>query len=115
MINSGVIAESYRLNQKISEFEGYDLDDFVIPFKLSNEQIILETIKKCEYDDSIILRLYEPYGRKNTVTLSLLYEDIKAIYATDMLEHEKSEFEFNHNKVKLNFNPFEIKTIKIVL
>jgi len=57
---------------------------------VEKENIILETLKKAEDDNSLILRLYESSGRKTQTSLKIFGK-----------------------KFKLNFGKFEIKTLKI--
>lgn len=113
LINSKVVAEAYQLNSRASQFNGFDLNKFSIPFHLTNEEIILEVIKQCEYDDNLILRLYEPYGKRSETTLSFRYNNITNVYETDMMEKIVSTLKCIDNKVQLSFSPFEIKTLKI--
>ncbi len=60
--------------------------------KISNDKIQVSTVKKAENTNDIILRLFEPTGRKRNVTVSL---------------------PFMKKKFKVTLNAFEIKTIKI--
>lgn len=59
-------------------------------FSLKADSVMLSAVKKCEYDESIILRAFE-YGGK----------------------YEKADLIIGNIAFPLNFTPFEIKTLKL--
>lgn len=71
---SGVIQEAYALNCPLFIPPGLS-PPVAVPtshcfFSLSSPSVILETVKKAEEGDGIILRLYEAYGGRTAVTLT---------------------------------------------
>ncbi|MFY9357146.1 MAG: glycosyl hydrolase-related protein, partial [Defluviitoga tunisiensis] len=84
-------------------------------FKISDSDIIVETIKKAEDDNSIIIRVYESKGnRKQGVSLTF-YKNIKNAWETNLIEEEGKQISFEDNKIVFNINPYEIKTFKVDL
>lgn len=59
---------------------------------LSDDTIVLSALKKAEKSEDLILRMYEPTGKARNTVLTISSMDIQE---------------------KIDFNPFEIKTIKI--
>ncbi|HOY44634.1 MAG TPA: glycoside hydrolase family 38 C-terminal domain-containing protein [bacterium] len=109
---SAVYAEAARLNQPLALFE--DRSGRVnFPCRLENEAAILSVLKKAEGDDAIILRLYEPRGRRASTRL-LLTDPGRRVFATDLLERKIGELPQREGAVALDFGPFEIKTLKLV-
>lgn len=85
--------------------------------------VILNTIKAPEppetFNDTIetgqnsmVLRLYEAYGRTTEATITLP-KPIKRAVLSNLLEHDLDELPFEENRLKLGFEPYKIKTIKV--
>ena len=73
---------------------------------------VIETVKKAENDNSVIVRLYEAYNSKVNATLTL-GTDIKKAYICDMMENVIEETEVINNQIKISLKNFEILTLKI--
>ncbi len=76
------------------------------------ENIILQTIKKAEDGEGLIIRLYET--KKIATTASILFsENIATVFETDLSEKILSEIPKVSDTIQLEFKPFEIKTIRL--
>ena len=75
----------------------------------------IEVIKKPEYQKSgYVLRLYEPYGGKDQVQIEF-NKNIKEAKLVNLIENEKDQnINYNENILKLDMDPFEIKTVLII-
>ncbi|MBO5371039.1 MAG: hypothetical protein J6B23_10255, partial [Clostridia bacterium] len=73
----------------------------------------VDTVKKGEYCDDIIVRGYEAMGGKEKVTLTFGF-DVKKAYLCDLMENELSEIEVNNNSVSFTAGTFEIVTLKVI-
>ena len=112
-----VVPESYVLNMPleasfIESTNGNMPESFSLASANSNH-VALETIKKAEDDDSVILRLFEFENRKGEVELELGF-DFKEIYLCDLMENNIEKLSHDGNKVKINVSNFEIVTLKAV-
>lgn len=112
-----VVPESYVLNMPleasfIESTNGNMPERFSLASANSNH-VALETIKKAEDDDSVILRLFEFENRKGEVELELGF-DFKEIYLCDLMENNIEKLSHDGNKVKINVSNFEIVTLKAV-
>jgi alpha-mannosidase len=112
---AGVIAEAYALNQPLSAVEikannGKLADSFSL-VSCDKENIIVETAKKAEDDNSLIVRMYDSFDRRTTATITVA-EGFKKAYLCNMMETEIEELEFTDNKVTLPVSNFEIVTLK---
>lgn len=65
-------------------------------FGIDKENIVISSIKKCEDDDSVILRVYEQTGKEVDMSLAS-YFNVKNIERTDIIENsiEGSELKVN--------------------
>ena len=80
--------------------------------KLEAENIIIETVKKAEDNDNIIIRLYEAYGAGTRTKIQLNF-DVKAVQLVDIMEENARQITFDKGSIELSFSPFEIHTLKI--
>ena len=76
--------------------------------------VILETVKRAEDGHGIIIRFYESQrkGCRAIVTLNL---PIRAAEETNLMEKKIRSLQLVKKKIELDFAPFEIKTIRIVM
>lgn len=74
--------------------------------------VVIESIKRAEQDDSMIVRLYETDNARAEVTLSL-FQEISGAFQCNMLEEEEKAVMFEGKSVQFAMKPFEIKTIKV--
>jgi alpha-mannosidase len=108
-----IIHKGYELNNNPIIFLGKsskNISNYSL-FTLTNQKIIVECIKKAELDESIVLRLYESSGASNSCDL-LFTIDIKECHEATMLEEKiKTIPVIELNTIKLNFKPFETKSL----
>lgn len=114
---AGVVHEAYSLNQPLEAIDvnankGKLSDNFSL---VSNdkENVIIETVKKCEYDDGMIVRMYDAYDRR-TITKVTVGEGFDKAYLCDLLENEIQELEFDGKSVTIPVKNFEIVTLKFI-
>lgn len=74
--------------------------------------VILETIKKAEDSDALILRLYETWNCASDCTLRF-GRPVRSAAQCDMLEENDVPLTATGHELRLHFRPFEIKTLKI--
>jgi alpha-mannosidase len=82
--------------------------------QIDNANVIVETVKKAEQDDGVVLRLYEASGGEQHVTLTTALR-IKQALLTNLLEDEREMLTVENGKIHLTFWGFEIKTLKLLL
>lgn len=115
---AGVIRESYILNtpfvvDKVTKTEGHLPDTYSL-IGCDKESVVIETIKKAEDDDSVIVRMYESFDGKVSTNITAGF-DFKEVYFCDMLENNISKLESDGRSVKVNLRNFEIVTLKFVV
>jgi alpha-mannosidase len=117
-LSGGVIQAGYELNvpleavviQKMNKSENLSRNFSFISLEVEN--VIVESVKKAEDSDDIILRLYEAYGMSNRAKITLGIP-VKVAYLTDMLEQDIAELAIEANSMLLDFKPFEILTVRL--
>lgn len=86
-------------------------DSFI---SVDRANVIIDTIKKMEDTDDIILRLYESVGVRTEAVVKLPKE-IKAVTLTDMSEYDIEGLAHEGDRVTVVFKPFEIATLRLTL
>ncbi len=112
------VMQGYLLNMPLEAVE-IKANKSVLPEKFSlinsdKDNVIVETIKKAEDDNTVIARIYEDYNSK-TKTIITAGFDFKEVYLCDMLENNIQKLPSSDNKVELNIKNFEIITLKFVI
>lgn len=79
-----------------------------------NENILIDTVKKAEDSEEIIVRMYEYFDRRTNAELTFGM-NIKQVFLCDMLENNMKELAVYDNVVNLEFLNFEILTLKLIL
>lgn len=80
--------------------------------KVGAENVIVETVKKAEDDDNLIIRFYEAYGIGTRTKIHLNFE-AKTVQLVDIMEENAKLITLDGKSVELYFRPFEIHTLKI--
>ena len=116
---AGVVREGYQLNVPV-------IAEAVRPSKgscpaagsllaIAGDNVVIDTVKKAEDDDALIVRLYESHGCRGRRTLTIGLPVAKVI-ETDLMEREERELPLRRGgKVALTFTPFQIRTLKLEL
>lgn len=109
---SKTIHLSYVLNNPLKGIKSYARKgEHSMSFaRLDKENVILETIKKSEKGDGLILRLYESFGVETQINLHV--EKVSRAYLCDMMEKEEKELSVENGTMRLTLKPYEILTVK---
>ncbi|MBR5152995.1 MAG: alpha-mannosidase [Clostridia bacterium] len=102
---SDVLKKSYELNQKL--WVGGKVEQL---FTLSNPDIVVESVKKAEDSDAIIIRMYETKGGCAETAINFT-KPVTSAYLVDMMEENEKEIDLN----SIPFHGFEIVTVKVNL
>jgi alpha-mannosidase len=97
------VREGYRLNNPLRITDGVAFDSLTA---LDDAGVIIETVKRAERGDGVVLRLYESLGRPTTTALRV-GRAYRAAHQTDLLERPSGPADLD----RIAFGPFEIKTI----
>ena len=81
---------------------------------LDNEDLVIETIKKSEDRNSILVRVLELKGRRTKALLSTPL-DFEDAYCCNLLEERQEKCSITQNKVTFTMRPYQIQTVELVL
>jgi len=80
--------------------------------QVDNPALIIDSVKKAEESDALIVRLYEARGTRGAARLSTSLP-LRSAALTNLLEDEIGALRCDDKRVELNFKPFEIITVKM--
>ncbi len=83
-------------------------------FQIDNPNVILETIKKAEKGDALVLRLYNASRGEQSATLTPAFP-VQQARQTNMLEEDVKALLLIDGELELSFKSFEIKTVKFIV
>lgn len=103
--HSDVLQKAYEFNQPL-RFGG-KLEQLLT---VGNSDIIVESVKKAEDSDALIVRMYESKGTPAETALTV-NRSVKEAYLVNLMEEEEKPVDLAH----IPFHGFEIQTVKVVL
>ncbi|MBS3786933.1 alpha-mannosidase [Candidatus Bipolaricaulota bacterium] len=110
---TGVIKQSYELNTSPGTNPSEDMMELEPLVKVEDDGVVIEAIKRSEVSpNALVIRAYESWGRRVSTDLHFGF-DSKSVKETNIIEDELTDLELKENQVRLDFSPFEIKTLKV--
>ncbi len=111
-----VASQAYYLNYPMTAVKASGKQD-ILPLSfsalsLSSENVICETVKKAERDNDTVIRLYESQNKRTSAVITLGIP-ANEVYLCDMMENEIKPIEISNGKITVDFNGFEIITLKV--
>ena len=79
----------------------------------SSASVIIETVKRAEDGNGIIVRLYESQRKRGPVQV-LAGFGLQAAWATNLLEENESQLSIENDTVQLHLKPYQIVTLRLV-
>ncbi len=118
---AGVVAEAYRFNVPMLLASG-DGSASHSPradapgrsfASVDDPNLVLDTIKRAEADDGVVLRLYECHGARGTATVTVGFPFKSATFC-NVLEDEDEKIAAGDGAFKIAYRPFQVITVKLV-
>lgn len=114
--HSDVVAAAYALNAPVRHamLEKNGGQTAVLPQLIStdNRSLIVESVKKAEDSNRVIVRVYECHSTRGSSQLSCALP-IKRAWLTDLNEDPIQELELDEGRVQFAYKPFEILTFML--
>ncbi len=108
------VFESFNINVPLITMKGGSKGESYSFASVNKDNVILETVKRAEDGNGVIVRLYEVENSRTKVELTFA-QDIKAIEETNLIEETISDSDINaaDNKACFEIKPYEIKTFRV--
>jgi alpha-mannosidase len=81
---------------------------------ISSPNVIVETIKRAEDGDGLIVRLYESQRKRGPVQVRFGHS-LESAWITNLLEENESALGVHKNSIQLNLRPYQIVTLRVRL
>ncbi|MCY3022315.1 MAG: glycosyl hydrolase-related protein [Planctomycetota bacterium] len=106
----GVVAEGYRFNVPVQFAPGAVQPRSL--FSVDQPNVVLDTVKKAEDSDAIVVRLYEAHGARGTAKLACAAPFKKAVFC-NILEEEGRAAAVRDGCIAVPYTPFQIVSLKL--
>ena len=81
---------------------------------VSEPNVIIETVKRAEDGNGIIVRLYESQRKRGPVQLKFGFA-LEFAWETNLLEENEKELKIENDSILLNLKPYQIMTLRVKL
>ena len=106
-----VIDEAYKFNIPARALSGAKARNTSSLIELEGKGVVIESIKPAEDDTGIVLRLYECFGGRRSITLKPGFKFNQATIV-NILEEELEALPISDGSLKLSLRPYQILSIK---
>jgi alpha-mannosidase len=112
-----IVKEAYNLNVPLLAGELKANQNGSLPAtnqfaEIDNDNVLLETVKKAEDDDAVLVRFYEYKHYRNQTNVSFA-KPIKKAVECNLIEEEEKGADYQNQTLTFSVAPYEIKTFKI--
>ena len=112
--DGGTVREGYFLNQRPVVAPGKAaLPEFSL-VSSDSPNVVIETVKKAEDGNGVIVRLYECENALTKAGLSW-HCPVKEAWECSALEDKRSQLQVNSGRIEVPMRPYEIKTVRIIV
>lgn len=110
---AGTVAEAYKLNQPLLVQSQTKASEAFSYASVTNANVIVETIKRAEDGEGIIVRMYESENAYTKTKLTV-NADFKKAFICNLLEETEHEAVVSGKEIEVVLKPYEVVTVKIV-
>ena len=108
--DGGVVAEGYRFNVPILFAPGsVEPKSFA---KVYDSNLVLDTIKRAEDSDAMVLRLYECHGGRGTARVKLGWP-FKSARLCNGLEDKLGALNVRDGEIEIDYTPYQIISVLV--
>lgn len=112
--DAGVITEALNLNMPLHVRATSRNAESVQWFDGSNPAFVIDTVKKAEESQDIIVRGYEAHGTTGSTRIGSSLP-VRSAALCNLLEEDEGELSWQDGGVDLAFTPFQIRTLRLRL
>ena len=109
LLNDPIIVHKSNDERRKSGQQSSSLDSLL---SISEPNVIIETIKRAEDGEGIIVRLYESQRKRGSVRIRAGFA-VDAAWETNLLEENGSALDVENDSIQLNLRPYQIMTIRL--
>lgn len=112
-----VVRHGYELNHPVEVLET-TAHSGTLPASHSfvafeSQHVILDTLKRAEDSDDVIVRMYESAGGREQVSIQFQFP-VESVQVTNLLEQPESQLTVANTGVSTGLSAFEVQTLKVL-
>jgi alpha-mannosidase len=107
---AGVVAEAARFETPLRWADG-DIEAGSW-FAVDDPNLVLDTVKRAEDSDALVLRLYEAHGGRGVARIRVALPFTRAVRA-NLLEDEQTDLPVTGAEIELDYRPHQILTVLV--
>ena len=111
LLNDPIIVYQSKVEDRKSETRTSSFHSLV---SVSTPNVIVETVKRAEDENGIIVRLYESQRKRGQVRVKF-GSAVESAWTTNLLEENESVLSVEQDSILLNINPYQIITLRVKL
>jgi alpha-mannosidase len=108
LLNDPIICYRSKVASHKAAGTGANLQSLV---SVSSPNVIVETIKRAEDGDGLIVRLYESQRKRGPVRVRF-GGALESAWTTNLLEENESAVRVHEDSIQLNLRPYQIETVR---
>lgn len=108
---SRVVAEAFAFNIPLRAVANAPAHSFI---STDDPNLVIDTIKRCEDGDAVLVRLYECHGGRGTARLKVMSRCARATFC-NLLEEDGNDARLNGGTLETTYSPHQIISIKLRL
>ncbi|MCT7378204.1 alpha-mannosidase [Chelativorans salis] len=105
-------AEAFNMPLRLLEGGNGSAGDPISLLEVEGEGVTVESVKKAEAGEEIVLRLWETHGRQTEAAL-ILPAGFAEAAEVDLLERNPQALPVTDGRLRLGFTPFQIRTVRL--
>jgi len=109
---AGTVDEAYKLNQPLTAEIKTEAEKAYSFASVDRPNVVLETIKKAEDGEGVVIRMYESENALTKAKLTV-NEAFGKAYVCNLLEEIESEAHVERNVVDVTLKPYEVVTVLV--
>jgi alpha-mannosidase len=109
---AGVVGEAFRFNNPVVWARANASLPARSFARVDDRNLVLDTVKKAEDSDALVLRFYEAHGARGTAKVHLDLPFTQACYC-NILEDSAQPVVVNGGVLEIPYTPFKIITVKV--
>ena len=110
--DGGVVAQGITFNMPLAWASAKAAPKPVSFFSADSPDLIIDTVKKAEDSDAVVVRLYECHGARGRATLRLGLPFTKAVKC-NILEDDDQALHVQDNTITLDYTPYQLISLKL--
>ncbi len=113
-MEAGVIEAGYSFNNPLLVYPTQAEPTSQSFFQVTGGSLVLDTVKKAEDSQALILRMYEAHGKRGTARISSTLP-VTRVAQCNLLETDDHVLQWDQDGVAVAYTPFQLITLKLNL